>query len=326
MAHRIAFLLILLAVRTPFGQPALPTLQKGVELSLQHQYDHALALFQTVIDSFPTHPAGPLLMAAVYQSMMLDMESERWREPFAQSIAQALALAQARPQESWFRFYHGAALSYKSYQQAREKKYLAALPTALSSMRDFNRLLQEDSTFCEPMLGIGNYLYWRSKLARWLPFLPRQKEQGVQLIEQAYRCSQLSKWAALSSLCWISMEEKRYDQARTYSEEGLRAFPQSRFFLWPWAEALFRSGRFVEAEKAFTRLNGCKTGILEDNGYNQVVIFWKLAQCAEHNGEAGNVVLYCRQALAVVVRPEVKDRAAKKLAYCRQLLSKYVAH
>jgi tetratricopeptide (TPR) repeat protein len=302
-----------------YGQPALSTLQKGIDLGLNHQYKDALALFKAVTDSFPDHPGGPLFTAAIYQSMMLDMETKQWQKEFDQTIEQAYNLAKGQ-QDRWYRFYRGAALSYKSYQQVRDKKYLSALPTALSSMKELNRLVQEDSSFYEPLLGVGNYLFWRSKIVRWLPFIPQQKDQGIRMIEQAYHRSLLSRWAALSSLCWICIEEKRYEQAVALSKEGLAAFPESRFFLWPLAEALFRAGRFIEAEKVYEKLKNCQTGMIEDNGYNRVVILWKLAQCADSNKEPARVVEYSRQALQVAIKPEVEERARKKLQECRLFL------
>jgi hypothetical protein len=247
------------------------------------------------------------------------MESKRWQKEFEQAIEQALTLSQGQ-QDRWYRFYRGAALSYKSYQQVRDKKFFAALPTALSSMKELNRLVDEDSLFYEPALGLGNYLYWRSKIVRWLPFIPQQKEAGIRMIETAYQRARLSRWAALSSLCWISIEEKRYEEAVGYSREGLAAFPQSRFFIWPLAEALFRSGRFGEAEAAYAKLNDSRTGLLEDNGYNRVVILWKMAQCADKTGERAKVIDYSRQALQVTVQPEVAERAGKKLEQCRRFL------
>jgi tetratricopeptide (TPR) repeat protein len=321
MLPRIVICCHLLLPCSLFGQPAALTLQKGIDLGLEHRYSDALALFKSVTDSFPDHPAGPLFSAAIYQSMMLDMETKQWQKEFAQSIEQALSLAKGH-QDRWYRFYRGAALSYKSYQQVRDKNYLAALPTALSSMKELNRLVAEDSLFYEPVLGLGNYLYWRSKIIRWLPFLPQQKEEGIRMIEKAFQRALLSKWAALSSLCWISIEEKRYEDAVGYSREGLAKFPESRFFLWPLAEALFRAGRFNEAAAAYEKLKDSQTGLLEDNGYNRVVILWKLAQCADKTGEHAQVIAYSQQALHVAIKPDVAERASKKLEQCRLFLQK----
>jgi len=291
------------------AQPETALLQQGVTLSLHHHYPQALALFSAVADSFPDHPAAFFFQAALYQSMMLDLETNQWQSLFYRHIDQTITLAKKKPEDRWYRFYLGAALSYKSYQLARQKKYVSALSHILGSIKELNRLLKEDSSFCDPLLGVGNYLYWRSKLVAWLPLVADKKEEGRKYIHQAYECSLFSRGAALSSLCWIAIEEKAYGRAVELGRQGLAEYPHSRFFLWPLAEALFRQHDYEAARQVYQEILISLTEVQPNNHYNEIVLLWKLAQCEHHLGHAVASQNLARRVLLVQPDEEVRDRA-----------------
>ncbi len=302
------------------AQPDPLVLEQVFVLSLDHRYAESQSRLSDLSNLFPEHPAIPFCQAAVCQSMMLDHESKKESPFFYSRINRAIELAEKNLTDPWHRFYLGAALSYKSYQLAGEKKYPSALSAMLRSMKVLNQLIKQDSSFCEPLLGKGNYLFWRSKIISWLPFVPDQKSQGKQLVQKAYDCSRLSRWAALSSLCWITMEEKKYDQAVAFSRQGLARFPESRFFLWPLAEALFRDKKYDQALPVYEKILNSLHDIQPNNHYNEIVLHWKLAQCAEQLGSVDKAAEHCRQVLALTPDEEVRDRSKDEKAGAQRML------
>ncbi len=303
-----------------FSQPDSTTLQRGLELSIRHRYAEALALFSSVADSFPEHPAAPFFTATVYQSMMLDLESKRWSSAFYSHIDSAIHLAEKNSRDRWCRFYLGAALSYKGYQLARDKKYLPAISQVVRSVKIMNQLLKEDSSFCDPLLGVGNYLYWRSKAVAWLPLVPDKRKQGMQQVRQACSCAQLSRWAALSSYCWMMIEEKNYTEAAALCRKGLMHFPDSRFFLWPLAESLFRRQDHAEAKDVYEILLTSVEAAEPNNHYNEIVLHWKLAQCEQALGRLPAAQAHARRVLELTPDEEVRDRAEDEKKGARKLL------
>jgi tetratricopeptide (TPR) repeat protein len=315
-------LLLLLAPGLCLAQPDPLILESVFASSLIHNYQEAQSRLAALADSFPDHPAIPFCQAAVCQSMMLDYESRADAPFFYTHINRAIALAEKNRQDPWCRFYLGAALSYKSYQLAGEKKYPSALSAVLRSMKELNKLVEQDSSFCEPLLGKGNYLFWRSKIISWLPFVADQRAQGKRLVQKAYDCSRLSRWAALSSLCWITLDEKNYDETVLYAQKGLARFPESRFFLWPLAEALFRDNKYEQALFVYEKILVSLIGIQPNNHYNEIVLHWKLAQCEEQVGHVDRAAEHCRQVLSLHPALDVRERSADEKEGAQRMLKK----
>ncbi|NLP11698.1 tetratricopeptide repeat protein [bacterium] len=289
-------------------------------MSIRHRYAEALALFSSLADSFPKHPAPPFFTAAVYQSMMLDLESKRWSSSFYTHIDSAIHLAEKNSHDRWHRFYLGAALSYKGYQLARDKKYLPAISQVVRSVKIMNQLLREDSSFCDPLLGVGNYLYWRSKAVAWLPLVPDKRKQGMEQVRQACSCAQLSRWAAFSSYIWMMIEEKKYTEAVALCRRGLMQFPESRFFLWPLAESLFRHHDYAEAREVYEILLTSVAAAEPNNHYNEIVLHWKLAQCEQALGRLPAAQAHARRVLELRPDEEVRNRAEDEKKGARKLL------
>lgn len=307
--------------------PPLAALQRGEELGINHHYDQALALFDSIAAADSTDPAGPFFRAAIYQSMMLDHESAEWQERFYDSIAEAAGRVNNQlrrdPHNPWARFFAGATFAYKSAQLSREGNYWPAWRAIRTSLGYLEPLYREDSTFCDALLGIGTWHYWRSRLTvnlSWLPFFPDRRSQGIAEIKHASQCARLSNASAWSNLAWIYIRENDYDQAIAYARLGLSRYPASRFFLWPLAEALFLKQAYAEALAAYTELHASVRASGQRNGYNELVILWKMAQCHEKLGQLEQARIHYELVARFSVAPELRGRAADKIKEARQWL------
>jgi tetratricopeptide (TPR) repeat protein len=319
----------LLPAAAALGQSDLQELEQGIEWSVAGRFDDALHLFSTIASRSPNHPAGSFFLAAVYQSMMLDYESNRWRPLFYQQIERAILLAgeqhRQNPADDWAAFFLGAAHVYKGSQQAREGKYFTALRAVQKGLGILRPLTKSDTSFCDPLLGIGTYDYWRSKLTAglsWLPLFPDRRTEGIAAVEKSSQCARMSRWAACSNLCWIFIKEEDYDRAAQYAEEGLKKFPNSRFFLWPLAEAQLKKKDLAAAAVSWQRLLTSVQNDTINNHYNELVIRWKLAQCCEGTGQLIEARKHCRALLALTLDEEVADRARGRKKDARKMLAR----
>ncbi len=328
--YRCAFISILLAFFLPPNalpsQPSHDEIQKGIDLSMEEDYDIALSCFAELKEKYPDHPAGAFFSAAVWQSRMMDFESRRWEKAFFREIEQAIQLAKAglkkNAQDAEMHFFYGGALGYKSFQLGLDKKYLSSIKIAMSSIRELKRAGASDSSFCDPLLGIGTYQYWRSQITRnfsWLPFFPNHREKGIALIHKALDCGVFSRWAALSNLAWIYIEEGDCEAAIECAREGLARFPHSRFFLWPLAEAQFKRADFSAAIATYARLLESVTQESINNHYNEIVLHWKLAQCHFKLRNYAAAQESCDKILSIVPDQEVKGKAKDKIEAAKKL-------
>ncbi len=316
----MAALALLLAPHLLFaGAPDVEVLRQGIEWGVTHDYDQALDLFNRISRDYPGRPEGPFYRAAICQSMMLDFESGEWRDSFYQSIDTTIALAKrllrAQPRDPDAQFYAGAAYAYKSAQLSREGKYWPAYRAIQSALDYLEPLLKQDSTCCDARLGIGTWQYWRSRVTlhfSWLPFFPDRRREGIANIQRASECTRFSPASAWSNLCWIYIREKQYGRSIAYARLGLARYPTSRFFLWPLAEAQFLEADWAAALASYTTLLGVTRSAAHSNGYNELVILWKIAQCCDALGEKAQAIEWYRQVVTCPVAAEVAGRAQDK--------------
>lgn len=299
-----------------FSQVSQDLITTGLELGISEEYDQALDIFTQIKQEFPDSPVGPFFTAAIIQSKMMDFETTQWKEPFYRDVDLAIEIAEAslnkKPNDPDNYFFLGGAKAYKSFQLGREGKYFSAIKTAVSSMSNLNKAHEIDSTFCDSFLGIGSYQYWRSQITKkfhWLPFFSDHRREGIENIIRTVECSKYSKWAALSNLAWIYIEEKKFKESIEYSRKGLQKFPNSRFFLWPLGDAQFHKGEFEKASLTYKRILKSVTREEINNHYNEIVLYYKLAQCEEKLGNFEDA--FNNTQLAIKTKPddEVKKRA-----------------
>ncbi len=312
------------------SQPGSTALRQGIEWGISHHYDRALALFDSLAVAFPQHPAPPFYRAAIFQSMMLDYETNAWQDTFYHSIEESIRLSKLllrkEKQDASGYFYAGAAYAYKSAQLARDGKYWHAYRAIQTSLDYLNPLLRQDSSYCDALLGIGTYQYWRSRFTKnlsWLPLFPDHRQQGIDKIIRVSRCAQLSQSSAWSNLTWIYIRENKFKESIHYARLGLDAFPQSRFFLWPLAEAQFLDHNYQDASTTYQLLLKSTRDAPVNNGYNELVILWKLAQCAEKLGDLTEAQKKYQEVVHCRVDEEVSKRAENNKNMARKWLEKF---
>ncbi|MBN1559265.1 tetratricopeptide repeat protein [candidate division KSB1 bacterium] len=300
---------------------------QGMEWSIREQYDQAVALFTQYAMNDPRDPAPHFFLATVWQSKMMDFETKEWRHLFMREIDKTMELCDSllihQPHDNAIRFYYASALAYKSFQISREGKIIKGFSLALRAVDILQKIIDQDSTFYDAYLGTGSYLYWRSYLTRhfaWLPFFHDQRATGIAQIERACRNGALSRWAALSNLAWIYIQEKNYDKAVQCAQRGLESFPMSRFFLWPLGDAQFHQQNFQAALSTYSTLLQSVTLERHNNGYNETVLNLKIAACHFQLRNLAMATHHAQRVLTIEADEQVRKRLAEKYAEAARLL------
>ena len=143
-------------------------------------FDSALAIAAELRRLSPDHPAGYLIAANVYQTMMRDYRVRLFEAQFDSSINQAIQLAERqsrqRPQAEML-FALGAARGYKALHRFRCGDWGPALRDAVLSLNDMERAIVRDQAFVDPCLALGLYEYWKSvKLDLGLGIFARRRK------------------------------------------------------------------------------------------------------------------------------------------------------
>jgi len=302
---------------------------RGIELTVAHRYQEAWACFDSLGRALPAHPAGPFFRAAVLHSQMLDYESDEGNAEFSRLLQESIALAshnlRARPCDAWNFFYRGAALGYRAFHAARRGEYLRALHDGQLALRDLEKAVSLDTSLADAYLGIGSYKYWRAKVLRylsWLPLVPDEREEGMRLIRLAIAKGRYSYLTGLSDLSWVLIDAGRLEDAVACAQKGLAASPDSRFFLWPLAEAYFRNGDYLLAAQWYERLLASLLQVPGNNHYNEIICRLRLAQAYCARGERDKARAHASAIFGLSLDKPTQQKANKKLAEARELLQR----
>ena len=338
MGKRIYLLFFLLLLGKPAlaGQPPVPDwtapgpvdqmIRRGIRATILQRYPEAYAIFDSLIDRNAFDPRGYFYKAAAIQSKMMDAEDYRESSQFLAAIRRAIALSEdlvdELPGDAWAHFYLGSGYSYYAFYLLQTKSYFSGFKLAVKGVGFLEKAVSLDSTVYDAYLGIGTYQYWRSrktKFLKWLPFFPDRTREGVANVEKALKKSRYARAAALNELIWVEMDRRNWAKAIAYARQGLREYPESRFFLWPLGEAYFKAGRFQAADRVFSDL--MKQYLKENlsNHYNAAICAFKVAKSAYFSHNYARSLKFCRTFFSLKNPPAYAKRLKKKSKELRRL-------
>ncbi len=303
-------------------------IEKGVELSKNGQYEDALELFDQIIEQRPRHPAGYFFKAAVLQAKMMDLEDYRWEGHFFALIDTIKELTQsilqANGRDAWAQFYLGGAFGLRAAYQAKLGHWWSGFKDGLRAKVKLEEALRLDPYLWDAYLGLGTYHYWRSRMTkflRWLPFFSDERERGISELWLAAQKGHFSSTSAKEGLIWIYIEEGEYGKALSLSKELCRAYPAGRSFLWGMASALWGMRDWKGAEGIYRRILDSVEAEELDNHYNAIECRYRIALCLFKRGDYSNCIRECQVIFKYVLEPWVRKRLRERLEKTAQLLA-----
>lgn len=313
--------------QTPFGTKIDSLIRRGIDFTFQSEFDSAMTLYREIESGLPDHPVGAFYQAATLQSAMMDYETDQWESGFFHHVDRAILLGESKltadKSDPWVLFYLGNAYGYKGLYLARKGSYVAGFRSAHKGIGLLEEAVALDSTLYDPYLLIGNYKYWSGrfyKFIRWLPFVRDERELGLELIRKSIRQGSFSRWVGLNSLGWIEYDRKAYAEALTLFEEGLTAYPDSRFFLWGVGAAHQQLEQWAEANDYHEELLLSILSGLVNNGYNEAEVRKKLMLAYFALNEVTAAKKHAEAILALEVEESVEKRIKDHRKQARRIL------
>jgi len=259
-------------------------IQKGIRLSIEQKYGEAVSLFKTIEKTEPNHPAGYFFHAATLQTQMMDYERYDLESQFFSLLEKTIQLAKQdirrNSQNAWAHFFLGGAYGYQAFYRAKQNKLLEAFKKVTKSVHTLRRAIQIDSTLYDAYLGLGSYLYQKSKLSHsvaWIPFVKDDRRVAIAMLKKGMQKSRYSKYSALNGLCWIFLEQGNYQEGLKLVETGLKQFPESRVFLWCGAKLATKMNRTREAITFYQKILNSFQKENVSSPYNEVICRKNLA-------------------------------------------------
>jgi hypothetical protein len=169
--------------RTPIDSTFHEALKIGLDCVARNHYVKGLAIFDSMQQNFPNHPAPNFYKAATYQSWMLTYRINKFQSDLYEnaklSIDKGTRLLQ-KDDDPWLNFYVGAAYGYIALHRFRQHNWIGAYLDGRKGIKNFNTALKKLPSLYDCYYGLGSYNYWRtakSKFLRFVVFWMRDKRE-----------------------------------------------------------------------------------------------------------------------------------------------------
>ena len=252
-------------------RPQFDSLRRsGLEALYNLDYDKAQKDFKEIVRLYPTHPAGPQLLAArvwiktLYESRRLqsslyssesfyssgdDKVDPKVVDEFRNLTREAKRRAEARlklnPKDvealDWLAVIEGLKASF---EEAVERRHFAALRDGDDAVDHHREVLKLDPNFIDAGLTVGLYEYVVGslplpiKVIAGLTGFRGSKKRGLQMLERVAKEGNWSRDDAKTLLIVLYTREKRYADALAHARELTAKYPRNYLFRLEAADAL----------------------------------------------------------------------------------------
>jgi tetratricopeptide (TPR) repeat protein len=285
-------------------------LRTGIRYVVKQDYDSANRIFNQLNIEYSSLPLGKIYLAAgkiaeTYDYAQ-DFDETYIRENLESAKMEAEKLLELDNSNIWYHYFFALSEGYISYFEAINGNWFSALNTGINSITEFEEILALDENFIEAYIAIGTFEYWKSRkleFVSWLPFSNDTKNIGIDLLIIAIDSSSYNSHLAINSLIWIYIDQNKYEEAISVSQNALREFPQSRTFKWGMARA-YEESNPLKAIGLYKEILNSYPDIKTGNYKNEITLKHILAQQYARLGDKGEAIKYCDEILSMKNIPE----------------------
>lgn len=244
--------------------------RSGIEALYNLDYDKAERDFKEIVKVYPTHPAGPQLLAArlwiktLYESRRLqsslyssesfyssgdDKVDPKIIGEFRNLTREAKRLAEVRLKQNpkdiealdWLAVIQGLKASF---EEAVERRHFAALKDGDDAVDHHREVLKLDSNFIDAGLTVGLYEYVVGslplpiKVVAGITGFRGSKKKGLAMLERVAKEGSWSRDDAKTLLIVLYTREKRFNDALSHARELSARYPRNYLFRLEAADAL----------------------------------------------------------------------------------------
>lgn len=279
---------------------------EGIDLTMNQQYEKADSLFRHVVREFPESPVGLVYRAGVFQARSIECKLAMDDPGFDSLLVRARESSERmigkRPDDPWGYFFLGTTLGYDAYARVYRGDWLGGTMKGISSVREFRKAVERDSSLIDAYVGIGTYTYWRSRkteFLHWLPFVPDEREAGMSFVRKTVQSGVYNRTTAISVLASMELDAGRGARSKELAATGLERYPENRTLLWLLGEADMKLGEYPDAMQTYGRLLSVLKDGNESNVYNEVVCLLNLARAYAGIGDSSLAMLRAKQAVTL---------------------------
>ena len=297
--------------------------EECIEYTIHSKFEQALQIVREQISENPHNYQAYFYLAATLSSKMTHFENNDDEYDFMSAIDSTIKIIELKLEDTTGvdsksnaeqLFYLGSAYGYLAFFQGRAGSYFPALSNGLESNNLLNLAVVVDSTLYDAYLGIGVFKYWRYsklKFISWLPFIPDERDEGIEYIKLAIEKSAASKYMAMHQLVYILCDYDSPNEAIEYAEQIIKRYPDSQFMWWAAAKAYDKSDDFDNAIHAYSKLYSLLTVDPKSNPNHLYKCQLKLAEIYQRKSDFRSCQDTCQNLLALLDEIPVSDKDDK---------------
>lgn len=290
MFIRLSIVYCLITCLPVFALVKLPVDMHELALSsIQNVYNgkfkQAESAAKRIIKKYPDHPAGYFFFAAVQNSYMEYLQSEKYEIEFYHycdlAIAKGEELLEKDPDNVWAKFFLAGANGIKGTYESRYKRWLTAFKHGWRGVVLLKELLETNPEMADAFYGIATYDYWRSdktKLLWWLPGIEDKRESAIKILYEVQTTGIYVKESASINLIDILYNEEKYSEVLDVTNKMLEIYPSNLICMWGKAKAQLGLEEFDKAEKSYKFILNRIESESFDNNYNAVLCHYYLSK------------------------------------------------
>jgi hypothetical protein len=307
MIRKIILILILII----FFQLCLAKdwIDENIELTINGKFNQALSLLQQRIENDTTDFKSYFYLAATLNSKMTHFENLEFEDEFYTAIEKTIGLVDENQidnielpdsTKAQYIFYLGSAYGYRGFFEGRKGNWYSALSDGLKAINLLEESVELDSTLTQAYLGIGTYDYWSSsklKFALWLPFIPDNRERGIELIKKSLIANGPARYMAMHQLVYILIDFEMFEDAQIYADLIVKEYPQSQFMWWAYSHVFYKKRDYNRAIASYKHLLYLIKSDQESNPAHIIKCNLKLAQLYFESEKYSECIFYCNSIL-----------------------------
>lgn len=247
----VRFSLLFLLSSVVFAQPYPDehidsTWYIGLESIVREDYEKATLIFDGLNEQYPNLPIANIYKANIEVVRAVDYEIEFDEDYISAYYDRANdicdSLLDLDEENLWYNNFKGLTETSYAYFRALNGNYFSAFDHGMNAFEHYEKCLEIDTSFHDAKYIFGAFKFWKSFKANsidWLPVIDDETDEGINLLEAAYKKGRYSRFISAENLAWAYYSTGDTAKAITLTENILNEYPESKHFKLVLARLLF---------------------------------------------------------------------------------------
>ncbi|MFH1196913.1 MAG: tetratricopeptide repeat protein [bacterium] len=328
--RRISFFIfiVLLYSSISANEGIRQTVDRGLELTYNFQFDQAETIFKNLIKSNPQEPEGYHYLAQIYLWKYLGSKKEEsyniFYEYSEKSIERAEKKLDDNDENAYLNYLTGLIYSLRAGAFTEKGNTLDAFWASKKAVGFFEETLDLNPKFYDAYYGLGLFDYALSfipAIFKWavsITGLSSDKDRGFNYLRIAYNKGKYSKSESSFHLAKIYAEYvAEFDSAAIHLRNLINKYPRNILFHYQYGALMIQTRKLDEAEKSLKKVLS-----INNQDFNQTNSLTKflMGDIYFRRNKFAEAIKYYDEFLKTALSVDYTGIASYRIAICYEIL------